>query len=120
MNAPAFSQARKAEGPLLFVSGQLPLDARGTPVSGGIREQATAVFDRIAIILDAEGGSLADVVKLTYFLTDMADLAQLREVISEYFEDPKPASTLVQVSALVEPEFLLEIDAIAALRADAS
>lgn len=118
MTPPVFSQARTAVGPLLFISGQIPLDAQGILVDGGIREQTRAVFQQLSTILDAEDYSLADVVKLTYFLTDMADLPQLREVIGEFFEDPKPASTLVQVSALINPKFLLEIDAIAAHRTE--
>lgn len=114
MTPPSFSQTRTADGPLLFISGQIPLDAQGKPIDGGIREQARAVFQELSAVLDAEDYSLADVVKLTYFLTDMADLPRLREVIGEFFEDPKPASTLVQVSALIDPKFLVEIEAIAA------
>lgn len=118
MNAPAFSQARRADGPLLFVSGQIPLDVQGDPIMGGIREQATAVFERLAAVLAAEGSSLADVVKLTYFLIDMADLPHIRDVIGEFFDDPKPASSLVQVSALVDPGFRLEVEAVAVQRTD--
>lgn len=116
MSAPAFSQARKSEGPLLFVSGQLPVDFQGVPVVGGIREQATAVFEKLDAVLVAENSKLADVLKLTYFLVDMADLPVLREVIGEFFADPKPASSVVQVSALVDSGFRLEVEAIAALR----
>ncbi len=116
MTPPAFSQARGTDGPLLFISGQLPLDDQGMPVGGGIREQATAVFERLSAVLATEGSSLADVVKLTYFLTDMTDLPGLRVVIGNFFADPKPASTLVQVSALIDQKFRLEIEAIATHR----
>ncbi len=116
MTTPAFSQARWADGPLLFISGQLPLDDRGKPVDGGIHEQATAVFERVSAVLATEGSSLTDVVKLTYFLTDMVDLPGLRVVIGNIFADPKPASTLVQVSALIDKRFRLEIEAIATHR----
>lgn len=115
MSSPVFSPARTAAGPLVFVSGQVPVDAEGTPVEGGIREQATAVFARIAAVLDANGCALADVVKVTYFLRDIGDLAILREVIAAHFGDQKPASSLVEVSALIDDRFRLEIEAIAVI-----
>lgn len=89
------------------------MDAEGVPVEGGIRAQTEAVFDRIADVLAAAGGTMADVVKVTYFLVDIADLEVVREVIRERLPDPKPASSLVQVSALVDSRFRLEIETVA-------
>ncbi|MFC4138660.1 MULTISPECIES: RidA family protein [unclassified Microbacterium] len=92
---------------------QVRVDAGRTPVEGGIRAQADAVFDRIADVLAAEGATVADIVKVTYFLVDIADLEVVRQVVRERLPDPKPASSLVQVAALVDSRFRLEIEAIA-------
>lgn len=115
--SPSFSPVRKATGPLLFVSGQVPVDDQGNPVAGGIREQTIAVFERLADVLGTEQSSLDAVVKLTYFITEMADLPVIREVIGEFFAEPRPASSLVEVSALVDPAFRIEVEAVATQRA---
>lgn len=111
--SPIYSASRTASGALIFVSGQIPVDAHGQFVGDDFRAQANAVLDRITDVLAANGESLSAVVKLSYFLTDLADLPVLREVIAERLPDPKPASTLVQVSALIDPRFRLEVEGVA-------
>lgn len=108
-----FSQTATAVG-LVFVSGQVPVDAEGAFVAGGMTQQANAVFDRIEERLAERGLGLPDLLKVTYFLTDIGALAEFREVILARLPEPRPASTLVEVSALINPDFLVEIDAIAA------
>jgi 2-iminobutanoate/2-iminopropanoate deaminase len=104
------TQAPKAIGPysqgivagqFLFVSGQLPINPdKGKMVDGDIAARAEQVFDNISAIVKSAGGSMADVVKVTLFLTDMADFQQVNEVYSRHFQTPYPARSAVQVSAL--------------------
>jgi reactive intermediate/imine deaminase len=114
-----YSHAVAFTGALVMVSGQVPLDAEGQLVGrGDARAQTRQVFHNLQMALAAAGARMADLVKLTVFLTDMADLADFRAVRDE-FVDPwrPPASSLVQVSGLVHPAFLIEIEAVAALPA---
>jgi reactive intermediate/imine deaminase len=106
-------------GTMVMISGQIPLDAEGRLVGAGdARAQMRQVFHNLQMALAAAGARMADLVKLTVFLTNMADLGDFREVRDE-FVDPwrPPASSLVQVSALVHPAFRIEIEAVAALPA---
>jgi len=101
-------------GDLLFVSGCVALDTNGELVGeGDVVAQARQVFSNIGLCLAAAGASFADVVKVTTFLTDIADRARVNPVRQEFFGDARPASTLVEVSALVLPEFLIEAEAVA-------
>lgn len=111
-----YSQAVRAGG-FVFVSGQLALDpASGAPMGpGDIRVQTRAVLDAIAAILGAGGGTLADVVKTTVFLTDLGDFAGMNEVYGQAFRAPFPARSTVEVSRL-PPGLLVEIDAVALAR----
>jgi 2-iminobutanoate/2-iminopropanoate deaminase len=108
-----YSDSRTAAGPLVFVSGQVPLDARGQLAGESMTEQAHAVLDNIEAVLRRDGLALADVVKLTHYLTDIAGLGELRAVLADRLPQPRPAATLVAVQALVDPRFLVEIDAVA-------
>lgn len=111
-NAKAISttEAPKAIGPysqgilagqFLFVSGQLPINpADGKMIDGDIAERARQVFHNISAITQSAGGSIADVVKITLFLTDMGDFQQVNEVYSQHFKSPYPARSAIQVSAL--------------------
>lgn len=104
------TQAPKAIGPysqgivagqFLFVSGQLPINPdKGEMVDGDIAARAEQVFDNISAIVKSAGGSMADVVKVTLFLTDMGDFQRVNEVYSRHFQSPHPARSAVQVSAL--------------------
>jgi reactive intermediate/imine deaminase len=109
-----YSQAVRA-GDVLFVSGQIPLDpATGQVVEGDVRAQAERVFQNIAAILDAAGASMADVVRLGVFLTDLNDFATINELFAQQFTAPFPARATVQVSRLPR-DVKVEIDAIASL-----
>jgi reactive intermediate/imine deaminase len=103
-------------GDLLFVSGCVSLDADGNLVGeGDVVAQARQVFENIGLCLSAAGASFADVVKVTTFLTDIRDRGRINPVRQEFFGDARPASTLVEVSALVLPGFLIEVEAVAAV-----
>jgi reactive intermediate/imine deaminase len=101
-------------GRTLYVSGQIAVDASGNVVGrGSMREQAAQVFENLKAALAAANATLADVAKITVFVTDMSEIHVLREVRHGYFGDAVPASTLVQVVRLVRPELLIEIEAVA-------
>ena len=107
------SQAIRS-GDLVFVSGQVALDADGQVVGkGDMKAQTRKVFENMATVLGRAGGSLADIVKLTVFTTDMSRLGETHEVRAELLPDPAPASTAVEIKALVFPELLVEIEAVA-------
>ena len=104
-------------GRTVYVAGQVSLDSAGRVVGAGdFRAQTERVFANLELALRSAGASFADVVKLTTFVTDITQLAAVREVRARYL-DPRrlPASTLVQVRALARPEFLIEVEAIAVL-----
>ncbi|MCF4141153.1 RidA family protein [Streptomyces sp. Tue 6430] len=106
-------------GRLVAVSGQLPLDERGRTVGeGDPRAQARQVFENLRRCLAAAGATFDDVVKLTYFVTDMAHMPAIREARAAHIPDDRlPAASAVQVAALVRPEFLMEIEAFAVVGA---
>ena len=90
-----------AAGQFLFVSGQLPINPENVEMIGDlITVRAEQVFKNIAAIVQAAGGSVADIVKVTLFLTDMGDFQQVNEVYSRVFQAPYPARSAVQVAAL--------------------
>ena len=66
-------------------------------------------------VLEAAGGSLDDVVKVTVFITDMADYDRIHEVRRRFFREPYPASSMVEVSALIDPRLLVEVEAVAVI-----
>ena len=109
--AAIFEHVREAGG-FVHISGQTPLTSTGeVPEDGG--EQATVVMDKIAALLADVGLGLADVVKVTYFLTDLRDLDAVRAALDAVLPHPRPASSLVEVSGLVDPRFRVEIEAVA-------
>ena len=100
-------------GNLIFVSGQVARNSRGEVVGrGDIKAQTHQVIGNIRSVLEAAGATLEDVVKVTVFVTSVEHLSQIHEVRAQYFEKDYPASTLVEVSALANPDFLIEIEAI--------
>jgi enamine deaminase RidA (YjgF/YER057c/UK114 family) len=105
-------------GPTLYVAGQVARDANGNVVGrGDMRAQAEQVFRNIQTALEARAATLADIVQLTCYIRDMSQLAAYREVRERVLgAAPRPASTLVGVSALASEDFLLEVDVIAAPR----
>ena len=103
-------------GDLLFVSGFVPVDGEGHLVGGDdVVAQTRQVFANLAAVLAAAGATFADVVKVTVYLTDIEDRVRINPVRQEIFGDTRPASTLVEVSALVTPGAKVEIDAVAIL-----
>lgn len=101
-------------GNLLFVSGCVPVDSDGRLVGGDdVVAQARQVFANVGAVLGACGAGFADVVKVTVFLVDIADRSRINPVRQEVFRDARPASTLVEVSALAVPGARLEIEAVA-------
>lgn len=95
-----YSQAIHA-GRLVFVSGQLPVDpATGTFAEGGIKELTRQSLTNMKHILEAEGLTMAKVVKTTVFLADMADFAEMNEVYAQFFSQPFPARSAIAVKTL--------------------
>jgi reactive intermediate/imine deaminase len=110
-----YSQAVEADG-LVFLSGQIPLDpATMEVVAGDFEARARRVFDNLAAVAAAAGGSLDDAVKLTVFLTDLGNFATVNSVMEDYFRQPYPARAAVGVASL--PRGVdVEADAILALK----
>lgn len=107
-------------GDMVILSGQVALDREGNVVGkDDLKAQSRQVFENIKAILDKAGANFQDVVKLTTFFTiDITDFEAVKgyfEVRREFFGDHKPASTGVQISALVYPDLLLEVEAMAYL-----
>lgn len=108
-----FTDAVQA-GELLFVSGIVPVDERRELVGeGDVVVQARCVFENMRQVLAAAGCTLADVVKVTVFLTDVEDRPLVNPVRQEVFGETRPASTLVEVTALVIPGAKIEVDCVA-------
>jgi 2-iminobutanoate/2-iminopropanoate deaminase len=105
-------------GKTVYVAGQIALDKDGNVVgAGNMKAQAEQVFKNLQAALEAAGAKFSDVVKMNTYITDMEQAPAVREVRARYFGETTPASTLVQVVRLARPEFLLEIEVIAALPA---
>lgn len=100
----------------LFVAGQVPLDPDGQLVGPGDAEvQAEQVLLNLGRVVEAAGGALSGVVKCTVYLVDLADRAAVGRARQRFFPHPPPTNTLVVVTSLAHPEFLVEIDAVVAL-----
>jgi reactive intermediate/imine deaminase len=118
-NAPqaigTYSQAVKVDN-TVYISGQIPLDpASMEVVDGGIEAEITRVFDNLKAVAEASGGSLADVVKLNIFLTDLGNFPTVNEIMASYFQQPYPARAAIGVAALpkgvgVEMDAVLVVD----------
>lgn len=118
------SQAPAAIGPysqgiivnnLFYSSGQIPLTAEGSLVTGDIKEQAHQVFKNLQAVLEAAGASLETVVKTTVFIKNMDEFAALNDVYGEYFSTHKPARSCVEVARLPK-DVLVEIEVIALVK----
>jgi len=101
---------------ILFLSGQVAYTADGgVACRGDFKGQARGAYEAIKALVESQGGTLANVIKITTYVTDMqyrTDLAPIRE---EYFGKKGPASTLVEISALAHPDWMIEIEAIAVI-----
>jgi enamine deaminase RidA (YjgF/YER057c/UK114 family) len=102
-------------GRIVHLAGQVPLDADGALVGeGDFAAQARQVFANLDAALEAAGAGWADVVKLSFFVTDIGEIAALREIRDEYVDtEQPPTSTLVEVSGLFRPDVMFEADAVA-------
>lgn len=87
-------------GDFLFCSGQIPLNAEGRIVEGGIEPETRQVLTNIRNLLASEGLNFGQVVKSTIYLTDLGDFARVNAIYAEYFSEPYPARSTVGVSAL--------------------
>jgi 2-iminobutanoate/2-iminopropanoate deaminase len=116
-----YSQAIRVEtgdAVWIHVSGQIAVDLEGNLVGpGDVRAQTRQVFENLKAILEANGATFADAVKIGTYLTTLDDLAGMREIRGEYLTAEPPASTAVQVVALVVPDALIEIDLVAVVPA---
>jgi enamine deaminase RidA (YjgF/YER057c/UK114 family) len=118
---PGYSQiVEVTAGRIIFIAGQTALDRDGNLVGrNDFAAQAEQVFNNLSIALLASGCTAANLVKLTVFLTDMDNLVRYREARNRFFASvtppAAPAVTLVEVSKLYGPDFLIEIEAIAAV-----
>jgi 2-iminobutanoate/2-iminopropanoate deaminase len=115
---PTYSQAIKVTGAqtILFISGQVAYDDRGQPAhAGDFAAQARATYRAIQAQVEAGGGTLANIVKLNTYLVDVRHRTELAQIREEFFGKKGPASTLVGVTALAVPGWMLEIEAIAVI-----
>lgn len=101
---------------LVFLSGQAAVNENGQLVGkDDFDAQAEQVFKNLSRVLDNAGSSLDDVVKVTIFLTDMSNFEKIISLREKYFSPPYPADTITEVNSLANPEWMIEIEAIAAL-----
>lgn len=118
---PGFAHTVTVSGTLAFISGQVALDADGRLVGpGDLAAQTAQALRNLHAILRAHGADWPDVARMSWYLLDASAVQVIRDVRDEIIrpvlgDRPNPASTLVQVASLVRPEFLVEVDAIAAV-----
>lgn len=105
-----YSQAVKVDG-TVYLSGQIGLDPASMQMVEGIDAQIVRVFENLKAVAEAAGGSLADVVKLNVFLTDLGNFAKVNETMARYFAEPFPARAAVGVASLPRGA-LVEADAV--------
>jgi enamine deaminase RidA (YjgF/YER057c/UK114 family) len=107
-----------SDGRTAYIAGQVAFDSVGQVVGpGDFRAQAAQVFSNLGRALASVGATFGDVMKTTTYITDVRNLAMLREARARYFDSARaPANTLIPVGALARPELLLEIEAVAEIR----
>jgi 2-iminobutanoate/2-iminopropanoate deaminase len=113
-----FSQATtiEATGRLVFVSGMTARRPDGTIVGvGDVSAQTRQVCENVQAAVREAGGTLDDVCRVDVYVRNMEDFAKIHEVRAQYFSEPLPASTMVEVSKLAHPDYLIEISAIAVI-----
>ncbi|MFG2020789.1 RidA family protein [Actinomadura geliboluensis] len=110
------SQAIRANG-FIYVSGQAGIDEQGRTVPGGFLDQGRQAFRNVQRVLAAAGADLTDVVKIGIFVRDMAaDLDGVIRLREEFLSEPYPADTLLEVSSLAQPDWRIEVEAVAVER----
>ncbi|ABE56711.1 YjgF-like protein [Shewanella denitrificans OS217] len=106
-----YSQAVKV-GSTVYLSGQIPLDPKTmTMISDDFSAQVVQVFENLTAVCEAAGGTMADIVKLNIFLTDLSHFATVNEIMSRYFSQPYPARAAIGVKQLPK-DSLVEMDGI--------
>lgn len=101
----------------LYLSGQVAQDHDGNVVGvGDMHAQAVCVYDTIKAILEAHGATLANIIKIVNYVTDVSQLASIRTLRATYFNAPYPVSTLIEVSRLAHPDWLIEIEVVAVIQ----
>ena len=115
MRRGAFSAGVEAPaGRTIYISGQVSMDAEGNVVGeGDIKRQTETVLEHVKTVVEEAGGGMDDIVKVTVFIRDMRLYDEIHEVRRRYFREPYPASSMVEVSALIDPRILIEIEAVA-------
>ena len=116
--APGYSQGIKVTGAqtILFLAGQVAYEKDGSAKhKGDFKGQARECFACLKRLVEGAGGSVSNIVKLNTYVLDVANRPAYREARMECFGNHEPASTLVQISALAHPDFLIEIEAIAVI-----
>jgi enamine deaminase RidA (YjgF/YER057c/UK114 family) len=113
---PSYSQGVKVSGAqnILFIAGQVAYDDKGNAAHrGDFAAQARAVFQAVKAQVEAGGGTMQSIVKINTYLTDIRHRAELVPIREEFLGKKGPASTLVAVAALAQPDWLIEVEAIA-------
>jgi 2-iminobutanoate/2-iminopropanoate deaminase len=113
-----FSQATvtEARGRLVFISGMTARQADGAIAGiGNIEVQTRQVCENIKAAVEGAGGTLDDVCRVDVFVRNMEHFDAIHKVRREYFKPPLPASTMVEVTKMVSPDYLIEINAIAVI-----
>jgi len=113
---PGYTQCLKVTGAqsIIFLAGQVAYDKDGKPAHpGDFKGQARAVFSAVKAQVEAAGGTLANVVKITSYLTDVSQRPAFREIRDEFLGKKGPASTMIGLAALAHPDYIIEIEAIA-------
>ena len=107
---------RMEAGRLLYVSGQVAWDASGAIIGkGDVRAQTKQAFQNLRGVLQAAGGDLKDLMKITTYITRTEDFPAMAQARSEVFQGELPAATLIVVKSLFHPDFLIEVEGVAAV-----
>ena len=107
---------RMEGGRLLYIAGQVARDAEGNVLApGDIRTQAREVFQNVQRVLQAAGGDLPDLLKMTTYITRREDVPTVAEIRQQFIPGELPASTLIVVSRLAQPDLLIEVEGMAAI-----
>ena len=117
-NPPTYSQGIKVSQAqtILFLSGQVAYTPDGgVACRGDFKGQARGAYEAVKALVESQGGTMASIIKITTYVTDMRYRADLAPVREEFFGTKGPASTLVEISALAHPDWMIEIEAIAVI-----
>jgi 2-iminobutanoate/2-iminopropanoate deaminase len=118
-DSPTYAQAVKVTGAqtILYISGQVAYDDQGNPAyPGDFKAQARSAFQALKAQVEAGGGTMTDIAKMNFYLTDARHMADFRQIRAEFFgKKTTPASTLVIVEALFSPVCLIEVEAVVVL-----